>query len=152
MLRLLIGGVFLIAATTLGVAQTTDAAPAAGGGAATQAAPDAAPAEQPAADEDTAGSVGDDVWAAVDAFAAIAADEKMRTDYCAHSKALYAAYDTGDDAKIAAEEDAMVAFMHDLGPEYEAAWMIGGDLDAESEEGKVLEDAYAALEESCLQE
>jgi hypothetical protein len=94
----------------------------------------AAYAEEPKVDE------------AVKAINALTADPAKRAGFCEINKKIEALKEGEDSEALDAE---MRAYLRKFGPEYENAWDIAEDIDAESPEGKALNEAFDALENSC---
>lgn len=83
---------------------------------------------------------------AVKAINAVAADPAKRAGFCEINKKMEALKE-GEDSE--ALDAAMQAYLRKLGPEYEAAWDLAEDVNPESADGKILNEAFDALEQTC---
>ncbi len=59
------------------------------------------------------------------------------------------AADDADDSKSEALDKQMQTYMKDLGPDFEAAYEAGADLDPESADGKSYDAALDKLDDKC---
>jgi hypothetical protein len=57
--------------------------------------------------------------------------------------------DDADDSKSEALDKQMQTYMKDLGPDFEAAYEAGADLDPESADGKSYDAALDKLDDKC---
>ena len=137
MLRTAIASLFFVSAMAFAAAPSLAQDPRSGTGA------DAGLGE---ADES---SVSEDVWTAVDAVADIAGDQQKLASYCAIAKEIAAADAAGNEAGVEAAEGRMRTYLEGLGEDFVYAWELGGEIDVESEGGKVLEEAFGDLDDQC---
>jgi hypothetical protein len=77
---------------------------------------------------------------AIKTFKSVAADAGKLKVYCEMKKTMDAAGDKAD----AAADEKVDGYMKELGPDFQAAWNTGDDLDENSADAKAL---YAALDE-----
>jgi hypothetical protein len=94
-------------------------------------------------------AVSANVESAVKAFDAVAADAGKLKTYCEINNVMSTASDDDDDAKSEALDKQVQALMKELGPEFEAAFETGADLDPESEDGKAYDAAIDKLDGKC---
>lgn len=84
---------------------------------------------------------------AVKTFEQVASDAAKLKTYCAMSKLMA---ETGEDEKKAqAAEPQIDGYLKELGPDFEAAWSAGEELDEKSPDAKTLNDALDKLDEKC---
>jgi len=133
MIRTIISSLLLVSAMSFAMAQDSGTAPEAGD----------------AAEEAAESAVDENVWTAVDALEDIGADPQKLAGYCAIVKEIAAADGAGDEAKVEEAENKMQAYLEGLGEDHAYAWELGEDIDADSEGGKVLEEAFSDLEDLC---
>ena len=88
---------------------------------------------------------------AVAAFAAVEADAQRTKTFCAMNRLLAAASEEKDAAVSEAEEKEIMTHMTALGPEFQAGWELGAELNPESEDGKAMIAALDKLEAKCDQ-
>jgi hypothetical protein len=85
------------------------------------------------------------IEAALKTFKAVAANPGKLKTFCEMDSAMEAASEKKDKAAGAKVE----ALMKQLGPEFEAAWMAGNDLDEKSADAKAYGKGIDALIEKC---
>jgi hypothetical protein len=85
------------------------------------------------------------IEAAVKTFKSVAADTGKVQTFCEMTKVMNAAGDTVD----AAAQAKVDGYMKQLGPDFEAAWNTGGDVDENSADGKALNAALDELAAKC---
>ena len=88
------------------------------------------------------------VDAAIRTLDALEADAGKLQGYCAILKEMFAAGE--DEAKSAAIETKMEEYLTTLGPEYVAAWELGGDMAQVTDGADKLEAAFERLEDKCM--
>ena len=87
--------------------------------------------------------------AAIKTFDAVGADAAKLKTYCEMSKLSAGGGDDADDSKSEALDKQMQTYMKDLGPDFEAAYEAGADLDPESADGKSYDAALDKLDDKC---
>jgi hypothetical protein len=85
------------------------------------------------------------VEAAVKTFKAVAADPAKLKLYCAMNTALENAAEKKDKAAAA----KIPQLIKQIGPEFEAAWNAGEDVDDDTPDGKVFVSALDELTDKC---
>lgn len=88
------------------------------------------------------------VDSAVKTFEGVGGDPAKLKIYCEMSKAMSSA-DAEDDSKAEELDKQMDGFMKQLGPEFQAAFEAGADLDPESDDGKAYDAAMDKLDDKC---
>lgn len=87
--------------------------------------------------------------AAIKTFDTVAADAAKLKTYCEMSKLSAGGGDDADNSKSEALDKQMQTYMKDLGPDFEAAYEAGADLDPESADGKSYDAALDKLDDKC---
>ena len=85
------------------------------------------------------------IESAAKTFQSVSADPAKVKTFCEMTKIMDSAGDKEDPAN-----DAKVqSYMTQLGPDFEAAWKAGSDLDENSEDGKIFNAALDSLAGKC---
>jgi hypothetical protein len=93
-------------------------------------------------------AASESVETAIKTFDAVAADAAKLKTYCEMSK-LMSTGDDEDEGKAEALDKQMQGYMKELGPEFEAAFEAGADLDPDSADGKAYDAALDGLDAKC---
>lgn len=88
------------------------------------------------------------VESAVKTFDTVAGDATKLKVYCEMSKVM-SSPDAEDESKADEIDKKMDGFMKDLGPDFQKAFEAGADLDPESADGKVYDEAMDKLDAKC---
>lgn len=93
-------------------------------------------------------AASESVESAIKTFDKVSADaDKMKT-YCEMVK-LMSSGDEEDEAKAEELDKQMQGYMKQLGPDFEAAFEAGADLDPDSADGKAYDEALDKLDAKC---
>jgi len=85
---------------------------------------------------------------AIKTFEGVGNDPAKLKTYCEMSRVM-SSPDAEDDSKADELDKQMDGFMKELGPEFQAAFETGADLDPESEDGKKYDAAMDKLDDKC---
>jgi len=85
------------------------------------------------------------VQSATEVFQTVAADPAKMKMFCEMTKIMGSAGDKEDPAT----EAKVQGYVTQLGPDFEAAWSAGADLDENSEDGKIFNAALDTLADKC---
>ncbi len=94
-------------------------------------------------------AVSANVDAAIKTFQKVGADAGKLKTYCEMSKLMSLDEDTEDEAKAEELDKKMQGYIEQLGPDFEAAFEAGADLDPDSDDGKAYDGALDELDGKC---
>jgi len=94
-------------------------------------------------------AASESVEAAIKTFQSVGQDADKLKIYCEMSKLMSMDEDVEDEAKAEELDKKMQDYMEKLGPDFEAAFEAGADLDPDSEDGKAYDGALDDLDGKC---
>ena len=94
-------------------------------------------------------AASESVDAAVKTFKSVGDDADKLKIYCEMSKIMSMDEDVEDEAKAEELDKKMQDYMEQLGPDFEAAFEAGAELDPETADGKAYDGALDELDTKC---
>lgn len=94
-------------------------------------------------------AASESIESAIKTFQSVGEDAEKLKVYCDMSKLMSMDEDIEDEAKADELDKQMQGYMEKLGPDFEAAFEAGADLDPESADGKAYDGALDELDAKC---
>lgn len=94
-------------------------------------------------------AISESIETAIKTFETVGDDADKLKVYCDLSKLMSMDEDVEDEAKAEELDKKMQGYMEQLGPDFEAAFEAGADLDPDSDDGKAYDGALDELDTKC---